>query len=60
MDILLFEGKTAEQSLTLAMKMLDGVQAAKGWAEGFQLFVSKMGPALRAVAGGHARPAAAG
>jgi hypothetical protein len=50
MDILLFEGMTAEESLALATKKLAGAKPAKGWAEGFKLFKSTMVPALRAVA----------
>ena len=53
MDILLFEGMTAEESLVLATKKGNGVPAAKGWEEGFQLFLTTMVPALRAVAGVH-------
>jgi hypothetical protein len=51
MDILLFEGMTAEQSLALATQKVNGALAAEGWERGFQLFVSVAVPALRAVAG---------
>ncbi len=51
MDILLFEGMTAEQSLALATKKVNGASAAEGWEDGFQLFVRLLVPALRAVAG---------
>jgi hypothetical protein len=51
MDILLFEGMTAEESLALATKKLAAAPAAQGWEDGFQMFTSTMVPALRAVAG---------
>jgi hypothetical protein len=51
MDILLFEGMTAEQSLALAREKVNGAPAAAGWEEGFRLFVGLLVPALRAVAG---------
>lgn len=60
MDILLFEGMTAQQSLALAMKKLIRAPAATGWDKGFQMFVGTMVPALRAVAGVHPPPVAAG
>ena len=50
MDILLFEGMTAEQSLALATQKVNGTPTAEGWEEGFQLFVRLLVPALRAVA----------
>jgi hypothetical protein len=59
MDILLFEGMTAEQSLALGTNKVNGAPAAEGWEEGLPLSVSKMVPALRAVAGDHP-PAVAG
>jgi hypothetical protein len=59
-DSLLFEGMTAEQSLALGTNKVNGAPAAEGWEEGFQLFVSKMVPGVRAVAGGHPPPAVAG
>jgi hypothetical protein len=45
MDILVFEGMTAEQSLALATKTLTGAPAAEGWDEGFQMFTSTRVPA---------------
>jgi hypothetical protein len=60
MDILLFEGMTAEQSLALAKTKLNGAPAAEGWEEGFRLFTSTMVPALRAVAVCPPPPAVAG
>jgi len=59
MDILLFEGMTAEQSLALATKKFNRAPATEGWKESFQMFVNMMVPALRAVAGGYPPPAAA-
>jgi hypothetical protein len=60
MDILFFEGMTAEQSLALATEEVTSAPAAQGWDEGFQMFTSTMVPALRAVAGSHPPPAVAG
>jgi hypothetical protein len=51
MDILLFEGMSAEQSLALATEKVNGAPAAEGWEEGFKVFTRTMIPALRAVAG---------
>jgi hypothetical protein len=53
MDILLFEGMTAEQSLALATKKLNGGSAAERGDQDFQMFTSTLVPALRAVAGNH-------
>ena len=50
MDILLFEGMTAEQSLALATQKVNGAPAAGGWDQGFQMFTSTLVPALRALA----------
>jgi len=60
MDILFFEGLTAEQSLAVATNRGNGAPAAQGWEEVHQLFTSTMVPALRAVAGCHPSPAVAG
>lgn len=51
MDILLFEGMTAEESLALATKNLAGAPDIKEWDDDFQMFGSLMVPTLRAVAG---------
>jgi hypothetical protein len=51
MDILLFEGMSAEQSLALATEKVNGAPAAGGWQEGFKMFTKTMVPALRAVTG---------
>jgi hypothetical protein len=51
MDILLFEGMTAEQSLALATEKVNGAASAKGWEECFKIFTKTMVPALHAVAG---------
>jgi hypothetical protein len=53
MDILLFEGMTAEQSLVLATEKANGVPSAQGWEECFKMFTKTMVPALQVVAGGH-------
>ena len=51
MDILLFEGMTAEQSLALATEKVNGAPAAERWEEVFRLFISVVVPALRAATG---------
>src|SRR5262245_822069 len=51
MDILLFEGMTAEQSLALATQQVNGAPAAEGWEESFQSFISLVMTALHALAG---------
>jgi hypothetical protein len=60
MDILLFEGMTAEQSLALATQKVNGAPAAERWEEVFRLFISVVVPALGAATGGHPPQAAAG
>jgi hypothetical protein len=59
MDILLFEGMTAEQSLALATEKVNGAPAAERWEQVFRLFISVVVPALGAATGGHPPPAAA-
>ena len=44
MDILLFKGMTAEQSLALATEKVNGAPAAERWEEVFRLFISVVEP----------------
>jgi hypothetical protein len=60
MDILLFEGMTAEQSLALATEKVNGAPATERREQVFRLFISVVVPALGAATGGHPPPAAAG
>ena len=50
MDILLFDSKTAVESIAFAMQMSDKAPEGTGWDECFNLFVNKMVPLIRAVA----------
>lgn len=47
MDILLFDSKTAEESIAFAMQKSDKAPEGKGWDEFFRLFVNKMVPLIR-------------
>ena len=48
MDILLFDSKTAEESISHAKIMVDNAPESRGWETCFKLFISKMVPVLRA------------
>ncbi len=50
MDILLFEGMTAEESIALAMKKRKGADDTSCWEEAFQLYVAQIVPLLREAA----------
>ena len=50
MDILLFDSKTAEESIAFAMKKLDDPPNCEQWAKLFELFVNHRVPTIRAIA----------
>lgn len=50
MDILLFDGMTAEESVALATRKMHDAPQAKGWNEAFQLFAAQIVPLIRAEA----------
>jgi hypothetical protein len=47
MDILLFDGMTAQKSIAQAMRTLEGAPAHEGWEDVFAVFVEVMVPRLR-------------
>ena len=52
MDILLFDGMTAEASIEFARREVANAPDGKGWDDIFEYFVGWMVPLLRAVVDG--------
>jgi hypothetical protein len=50
MDILLFDSKSAEESIAFAQEKRAGAEARRGWDEALQQFFSRLVSGLRACA----------